>query len=335
MNNKHTSPKPGRAQYRGMSRRAFLGSTAMAVAAGVASGACGEKKTGARDKAAATPKREEVGGEEKMPLAFLPHGGGPWPFIDSAPASHVSMYARMSEYMRGLNMVPPKAPRAILLISAHWEEAEPTVLSAAAPPMLYDYGGFPPETYKIQWPAPGSPEVAGEVLSLLQGAGWPAREDAGRGFDHGVFVPLKLAYPAAQIPTLQLSLRAGLDPREHLAIGRALAPLRKQGVFIVGSGMSYHNMRAFMSRMRAPRPEPLEDSVAFDDWLAESMALEPSARETRLVEWTRAPQARSAHPREEHLLPLHVIAGAAGDDNATLPYRDVILGARTSAVHFG
>ena len=139
------------------------------------------------------------------------------------------------------------------------------------------------------------------------------------------------------MPTLQRSLQRGLDPRAHLAIGRALAPLRDQGVFIVGSGMSYHNMRNLMGNFRRdPASTPiLEDALEFDHWLAETMSLEPSRRETRLAEWHKAPSARSAHPREEHLLPLHVIAGAAGNAVASLPYRGVILGAQVSAVHFG
>lgn len=314
-----------------LSRRGFLEMTAIALAAGLGVGCT---KSDRRPTSGPKAGEDDSMHTSRMPLAFLPHGGGPWPFIDHPSPGHREMYAEMSAYMRALHKLPPISPRAVLLISAHWEEAEPTVMTSASPPMLYDYGGFPPETYRVQWPAPGSPEVASEVVSLLQRSGLQAREDANRGFDHGVFVPLKLAYPTATVPTLQLSLKKGLDPREHIAIGRALAPLRDQGVFIVGSGMSYHNMRAFMQRMRAPQPDPLEDSVTFDAWLTETMALEASARETRLVEWERAPQARSAHPREEHLMPLHVLAGAAGDDPASIPYRDTILGARTSAVHF-
>ena len=273
----------------------------------------------------------------RMPVVFLPHGGGPWPFTHDPVVGNPRMYAEMSKYMTRLNMVPPQRPKAVLVISAHWEAPVPTVMTAANPPMLYDYSGFPPETYQVKWPAPGAPEVAGTIQSLLQNAGFPHATDKRRGFDHGVFVPLKLAYPGAEVPTLQLSLQRGLDPRAHLAIGRALAPLRDQGVFIVGSGMSYHNMRNLMGNFRRdPASTPiLEDALEFDHWLAETMSLEPSRRETRLAEWHKAPSARSAHPREEHLLPLHVIAGAAGNAVASLPYRGVILGAQVSAVHFG
>ncbi|MBU6162936.1 MAG: dioxygenase, partial [Myxococcales bacterium] len=144
-------------------------------------------------------------------------------------------------------------------------------------------------------------------------------------------VPMKLAYPQADIPTFQLSLKHGLNPREHLAIGRALQPLRDEGVFIVGSGMSYHNMRGFFGAV----PNVRDDSARFDDWLVETAAAEPDARDTRLAEWELAPAARACHPRAEHLLPLMVIAGAAGDDPGTVPYRDVLMNAHISATHFG
>lgn len=274
---------------------------------------------------------------KKLPTIFLPHGGGPWPFTHDPVIGNPKMYAQMSQYMKNLHMVPPVKPKAILIISAHWEEGVFTVQSGEKPPMLYDYYGFAPETYEVQWPAPGAPEIAGEIQSLLQNAGFQTGLDPARGFDHGVFVPLKLAYPKAEVPSLQLSLKKGLDPKIHFQMGRALAPLREQGVLIVGSGMSYHNMQAFMQNMRRGPYEAvvIDDSKAFDEWLGESVLHESSQRETRLVEWEKAPKARAAHPREEHLLPLHVVAGAAGNDTATLPYRDVVMGAHISAVHFG
>jgi aromatic ring-opening dioxygenase catalytic subunit (LigB family) len=240
----------------------------------------------------------------------------------------------MEQYMRGLGELSPARPTAILVVSAHWEAEEPTVMSAPQPPMLYDYYNFPPESYEVQWPAPGAPEVAGEVRSLLDAAGFRTREDPERGFDHGTFVPLKLAYPRAEVPTLQLSLRTGLDPAEHLRMGHALQPLRERGVLLVGSGMSYHNMRGLMAGVRGdPRTEA--DSRTFDEWLRETASLDASAREQRLTAWEQAPAARESHPREEHLLPLHVIAGAAGDDRASIPYRDRVMGAHVCAIHFG
>ena len=267
---------------------------------------------------------------ERMPAVFLPHGGGPWPFLEENVFGAPDMWDQMDAYMRRLNMIPPRPPRAVLLISAHWEEEAPTLMSAQHPPMLYDYYGFPQEAYEVVWPAPGAPEVAAEARELLEAAGIVSALDATRGFDHGTYVPLALAYPDANIPTTQLSLKKGLDPETHLRIGMALAPLRDRGVFIVGSGMSYHNMRAWGRRDRL---EIAEGSRTFDDWLVETIALEPSARATRIIEWERAPAARRAHPREEHLLPLMVVLGAAIEDAGSTPYRDVVMRAHVSSVH--
>jgi aromatic ring-opening dioxygenase catalytic subunit (LigB family) len=234
----------------------------------------------------------------------------------------------LTRYLEGLRDLPPSPPRALLVISAHWEERVPTVMSGAQPPLLFDYYGFPPESYELSWPAPGAPELGARVRQLLGGAGIETGSNAERGFDHGTFVPLKLTYPDAQIPTLQLSLKAGLDPSEHLAIGRALEPLRDEGVFILGSGMSYHNMRGF-------GPQGRTASAAFDAWLRETIELEPAERDARLRSWQHAPSARSAHPREEHLLPLMVVAGAAGQDRGRVSFHDTFLGVDISAHTFG
>ena len=271
----------------------------------------------------------------RMPVVFLPHGGGPWPFIDEKLFGMPGMWDEMSAYMKALSMVPPETPRAVLVVSAHWEAEVPTVMSAAQPPMLYDYQGFPPEAYEVEWSAPGDPELAVKIRDRLEAAGIRSGLDAVRGFDHGSFVPMKLAYPGADVPAMQVSLKRGLDPLEHIEIGRALAPLRDEGVYIVASGMSYHNLRELLGRMRARKPGVIQASLAFDDWLAETVGMAESKRATRLVEWERAPSARAAHPREEHLIPLMVAVGAAGGDPGTLPYRDVVMGAHVSAVHFG
>lgn len=265
-----------------------------------------------------------------MPCIYLPHGGGPWPWIPSQRDG----YAGMTRYLEGIPASLPSKPSAIVCISAHWEAPQATLLSASAPPMLYDYSGFPEETYAVQWPAPGASDLAREMAATLEAAGIPSALDPVRGFDHGTFVPLALCYPEPDIPCLQLSLVSGLDPAEHIRIGKSLQGLRDQGVLLLGSGMSYHNMRGLMQAMRGG-PPPTADSVAFDTWLADSMHLPAGEREQQLVQWAQAPRARECHPREEHLLPLHVIAGAAGEDEASLPYRDVILGAHVSAVHFG
>lgn len=315
-----------------ITRREAIAKTALAAAATVA--ACSPAAAPPRPEPAESERREEKVVKSRMPAIYLPHGGGPWPFTTKRLFGGNVNWDAMERYMRGLGMVAPHTPKAILVISAHWEAAVPTVMTSPKPPMLYDYSGFPPETYEVQWPAPGAPEVAARAEALLEAAGISVGADARRGFDHGTFVPLALAFPAAEVPTFQLSLKRGLDPAIHLKMGRALAPLRDEGVLLVGSGMSYHNMRGFMTAMRGS-PEPGPASKAFDDWLAESMALEASARETRLAEWEKAPSARACHPREEHLIPLHVVAGAAGTDAATLPYRDQLMGLHLSAVHFG
>lgn len=263
----------------------------------------------------------------RMPVVFLPHGGGPWPFVEMGMFPRPEIDA-LATYLRSVGDVAPTRPEALLVISAHWEEAVPTVMSSARPPILYDYYGFPPESYEITWPAPGHPGLASRVQSLLHAAGFESAADAERGFDHGTFIPLKLTYPDADVPTVQLSLARGLDPAAHLAMGRALAPLRDEGVLIVGSGMSYHNMRGFGGAGRAA-------SETFDAWLREVATAEPAARTEGLERWSTAPAARQAHPREEHLLPLMVIAGAAGEDRGHTAFDGTFAGTRLSAFHYG
>jgi aromatic ring-opening dioxygenase catalytic subunit (LigB family) len=263
-----------------------------------------------------------------MPVIFVPHGGGPWPFMQN-PIGRPTELQALSAYLSAVRDLPPTPPKALLIVSAHWEAPMPTVMTSAAPPLLYDYYGFPPETYKLSWPAPGAPDLAQRVRTLLSAAGIASAEDATRGFDHGVFVPLSLPYPEPVIPTLQLSLKSGLDPSEHLAIGRALAPLRDEGVFIIGSGLTYHNLSAIKNPASAPA------AAAFDVWLRETLVLDPEARDENLTHWARAPMARQAHPREEHLLPLMVAAGAAGSTRGSVAYRGTLLGLDISGYAFG
>lgn len=236
---------------------------------------------------------------------------------------------RTAEWLRSIEGSLPEKPTSLLVISAHWEEEEPTVMTSPAPPLFFDYYGFPKHTYELTWPAPGSPELAARVRALLSKAGIASKEDPKRGFDHGVFVPLKVAFPDAKIPTVQLSLRAGLDPEEHLAIGRALAPLRDEGVLIVGSGMSYHNMRGLMTGGGAA------DSKRFDDWLASTVTRSATERDAALGSWAKAPSGQASHPREEHLIPLMVAAGAAGEDPGARVFVDTPMNATISAVRFG
>ncbi len=265
----------------------------------------------------------------RMPTIYLPHGGGPWPFMDMRPLVEPQESQALADYLRGFVAELPQRPTALVVVSAHWEAAVPTVMTSPRPPLYYDYYGFPPVTYTIKWPAVGDPQLAARVQGLLSDAGISTAADAERGFDHGTFVPLKLSFPDADVPTIQLSLQFGLDPVQHLAIGRALAPLRDQGILLVGSGMSFHNLQTF--RTQAGR----EHSEAFDAWLQRVAVSDSTQRDAALSRFTTAPFARLVHPREEHLLPLLVVAGAAGADRGRIPYSNTFGGARISAVHFG
>jgi aromatic ring-opening dioxygenase catalytic subunit (LigB family) len=263
---------------------------------------------------------------ERMPVLYVPHGGGPWPFVEFGLDR--AELLPLAEYFRALPQTLPRKPSALLVISAHWETQHPTVMSSAQPPMLYDYYGFPDAAYSITWPAPGNPELAARVGMLLDAAGFSTASDSTRGFDHGTFVPLKLSWPQAEIPTIQLSLLASLDPESHLRIGRALAPLRDEGVLIIGSGMSYHNLRGWK--------DPYADAEGrFDAWLRETATLDPETRDRRLSKWNEAPAAKLAHPRAEHLLPMMVVAGAAGRERGRVGYHGKFMRRGVSALHFG
>ena len=248
-------------------------------------------------------------------------------YVDfNAPKAEVDALA---DYWRQVGQLPSPTPRALLVVSAHWEAELPTLMTSPNPPMLYDYYGFPAAAYEIRWPAPGAPWLAARVEQLLSQADIPSAVDDQRGFDHGTFVPLGRSFPKADIPTMQLSLKRGLDPKLHLALGRALLPLRDEGVFIIGSGMSYHNMRGFGSSQADA------EAQAFDAWLQETIVLPSPERDERLAAWERAPSARSVHPREEHLLPLMVVAGAAGGDRGSVAYRGKVFGKAVCAAQFG
>ncbi|MRW86321.1 dioxygenase [Pseudoduganella sp. FT26W] len=249
---------------------------------------------------------------QKLPTYFLSHGGGPWPFMMDQ-VGH--LYGKLDASLRDIPRQIGVTPKAVLVITAHWEGRDFMLSSSAKPPMIYDYGGFPPHTYQVQYSAPGSPALAAQVQQLLQAGGHAALLDPERGFDHGTFSAMYPVYPDADVPIVQLSLKYGLDPQTHLEVGRLLAPLREQGVLIVGSGLSYHNLRAFNAAGAAA-------SHAFDDWLRQTMALPPQQRSAQLMKWDEAPAARMAHPREEHLLPLMVVLGAAENDDASVPYHE-------------
>lgn len=273
----------------------------------------------------------EVAGAVRMPTAFIPHGGGPWPIL-SLPTLPAGETKALATYMRTISDVPGRnEPRALVVFSAHWEETKVTITTGAKPDLYFDYRGFPPEAYDLKWPAPGEPEIAGRVEDLLRAGGFDTARDADRGFDHGTFIPLLLAYPQAEVPVVQVSLKRGLDPAEHLAMGRALAPLREHGVYILGSGNSFHNLRALFGRDESKALASRE----FDGWLEHAVTLPPAERAAALARWAEAPGARESHPREEHLIPLMIAAGAAADDAARVAWRGTMAGMALSAHHFG
>jgi aromatic ring-opening dioxygenase catalytic subunit (LigB family) len=237
-----------------------------------------------------------------MPVLFVPHGGGPMPLLGEANHSELTVF------MQSLRADLP-LPKAILVITAHWEKSVATISNSLSPGMLYDYSGFPSESYKFKYPALGNPSLAKNITDLLETAGIKSQLDSKRDFDHGTFVPLMLMYPQADIPVVQLSLINTFDPAAHIALGNAIAPLRAEGVLILGSGMSFHNMQAFFSA----NPRTQAKSELFDSWLTETLTsaeLSVEAQSERLANWRNAPEARFCHPREEHLLPLHVCFGA-------------------------
>jgi aromatic ring-opening dioxygenase catalytic subunit (LigB family) len=238
----------------------------------------------------------------RLPALYLPHGGGPSFFMQG---ERKARYQQTEDFLRNLHRLLPAPPTAILIVTAHWEAPQPCFTGGANPGLIYDYSGFPPETYTLQYPAPGSPALAQRAAALLTAAGHPAKVDPHYGWDHGVFIPLKVMYPEAQIPVVAMSLQTGLDPQRHCGFGAALSALRDEGVLLVGAGMSYHNLRDFNAAAPA--------SYLFHDWLDSALDADRSTRTQRLTQWYAAPGGRASHPREEHLLPLMVASGAGSD----------------------
>jgi aromatic ring-opening dioxygenase catalytic subunit (LigB family) len=271
-----------------------------------------------------TPK---AAGHERMPTFFIPHGGGPCFFMEWKP---VDTWTRTAAFLRNITNMLPRTPKALLLISGHWGEPMFTITSTAEPSLIYDYSGFPQHTYEIRYDAPGDPALAMRIRYLLASAGVPVVADPSRGFDHGVFIPMKVAFPEADIPIVQLSIRADFDPAAHLVAGRALAPLRDEDVLIIGSGMSVHNMRGFGD----PRFGPLSDS--FDRWLTTAVESAPGTRLAALTAWANAPAARQCHPKgaEEHLIPLLVAAGAAAGGSGRRIFSERIMETAISGYRF-
>jgi aromatic ring-opening dioxygenase catalytic subunit (LigB family) len=259
----------------------------------------------------------------RQPSLYIPHGGGPCFFMPDPQG----IWTGMEAFLRGLPARLPERPSAILIVSGHWETEGVCFTATPRPPLIFDYYGFPPHTYELSWPAPGDPGLAERAAGLLRAAGLVAGTDPERGIDHGVFVPLKVAFPDADVPVVEMSLDRARDAGSAWRVGRALRPLRDEGVLIVGAGMSFHNMRAYRN------PQATEPSIAFDDWLAGVVDGDPAKRERSLADWVNAPAARFAHPEEEHLLPLMVAAGASDGPGARI-YGEIVMETMISGFRF-
>lgn len=255
-------------------------------------------------------------------VLFIPHGGGPLPLLGDKG------HQELVDFLK--HIVPTLGkPSAILVISAHWEEDHATITSGVMPELIYDYAGFPDEAYEIKYPALGSPQLAEKIFNLLQNNGIEAKLDNHRGFDHGLFVPLKIMFPDASIPCVQLSLLSSLDPKEHIRIGKALSELRNENLLIIGSGFSFHNMRAFFQSNGSPD----DKNENFECWLINTCTsnnIPENERERKLEQWHDAPFARYCHPREEHLLPLHVCYGICSS-TAKLVFDGKVIRKKSSA----
>ena len=262
----------------------------------------------------------------RFPTYFISHGGGPWPWIENMRG----MFSTLETSLAAMPGELPARPKAVVMVSGHWETEGFHVMAAANPPMVYDYYNFPPHTYEVVYPAPGDPVLARRIAGLIEKAGLPTALDEFQGFDHGTFVPAYIMYPEADVPVLQVSLRKGYDPAAHFALGRALAPLRDEGVLIVGSGLSYHNLRLMGPEAKVP-------SSQFDAWLGGVLGEVPEARTAKLLDWETAPSARVAHKEEDHLVPLFAALGAAEDEVATMTYHEEGLfgGVTASSWRFG
>lgn len=238
-----------------------------------------------------------------MPTLFISHGG-PDIVISDTPARH---------YLESVSKLLPK-PRAIVIVSAHFETDGVAVVTDPHPGMIYDFGGFAPELYEMVYPAPGDPALAERAYQLLSAAGMEPAKIASRGYDHGVWTPLKLAFPDADIPVVQVSIDPARDARWHYKLGRSLSPLREEGVLLIGSGHITHNLRAFFSVMRqGASPDPaLPGKVhAFTEWFAEKFAEGDTAA---ILDWkSKAPFTADNHPTDEHLMPIFFAYGAASD----------------------
>ena len=262
------------------------------------------------------------------PIIYLPHGAGPFPLLGGRGYGNESIIPFLTNLSSFIT-----EPSAILIISAHWEAQQASLTSAQQPTLIFDFLGFPKQAYNLQYPAPGQPKLAQEIYNQLKNNNIAAQLETQRGFDHGVYVPLKLMYPKAHIPCIQLSLIKGLNAAEHIALGKALTEIRNKNVLIIGSGMSFHNLSLFFS----PNKESYQKSNTFDQWLIDTCtnaSLSKIEKEKRLIAWKEAPYAQFCHPREEHLLPLHVCFGAACKETPTAKviFNENFMGAKITGL---
>lgn len=255
-------------------------------------------------------------------IVYLSHGGGPLPLLGDPN------HAAMVSHLQSLATEIPK-PKQIIVFSAHWETDNVTITSADSHPLLYDYYGFPAESYAIKYPVAAATSLADAVTTAFQKQQMNPQQELVRGYDHGVWVPLKIMYPEADIPVVQVSLLNNLSPADHIAIGKALVSLDLSDTLVIGSGFSFHNMRAFFA------PETAETKAMntdFEAWLQQTLLSEEmseAARSEQLSQWLKAPHAKYCHPREEHLIPLHVCYGLA-QRQADKHYATTILNKQAS-----
>ncbi|GMM70843.1 class III extradiol ring-cleavage dioxygenase [Alteromonas gracilis] len=254
-------------------------------------------------------------GSTQITTAYISHGGGPLPLLEmqlSEAAARPNYHREMIDVLTALSEEIPK-PNAIVVVSAHWESREINVTTNAYPTLNYDYYGFPEEAYSIRYDAKGEPSLATSIVDGLNKKGINASGNETRGFDHGMFIPLSIMYPDADIPVVQLSLAADLNAAKHVALGEALRDIlaahqSMDRILVLGSGSSFHNMKGFFDNSDVA----LKRARNFNAWLQDtvhSSAYSESERKGKLIEWFKGPNALYAHPREEHLLPLHVCYG--------------------------
>ncbi|PHH63518.1 hypothetical protein CDD81_5799 [Ophiocordyceps australis] len=275
------------------------------------------------------------------PVVALSHGGGPLPILGD-PSHKSIIYSLKHRIPRILNLGTPLQPQAIILVTAHWQTATPHVSSSAQHELLYDYSNFPPESYSLKYPAPGSPAIAQKVVDAFTAAGVKdPRLDPDRPWDHGVFVPLTLIHPQAQIPIVQVSVLQGEDVAEHMRMGEALRSLREQNIAVIGSGFaSLHNLQTMRDLRQVSHEERAKFKAQSDEWndaLTNAVKAEKKDRRHHLEKWRKMPHADKMHPPNggEHFMPLLVCAGAADDGEEMRSYKDEYLGMDILTYYWG